>query len=158
MVGPRRRHTYALTQSPPSILCVYHIFTARSLLRFPCIVVASKIDRMSMLFLAWFHLAIRVVLSVRATESNGHTSPPSSQRTHIHIIIPLVSSCLPTTPPYVHTHSFTKLLVGDPEPFVFMYTIGNLISIGSSCFLSGPWSQVGNEMKRVRPEGLISHS
>ncbi|TFJ85840.1 hypothetical protein NSK_002660 [Nannochloropsis salina CCMP1776] len=37
---------------------------------------------------------------------------------------------------------FTKLLTGHPEPFAVMYTIGNLISLAGSCFLSGPFSQV----------------
>lgn len=37
---------------------------------------------------------------------------------------------------------FAKLLLGDPEPFAVMYTMGNLVSLGGSCFLSGPVAQV----------------
>lgn len=36
---------------------------------------------------------------------------------------------------------FTKLLTGSPGPFAVMYTLGNLISLAGSCFLSGPFAQ-----------------
>lgn len=34
-----------------------------------------------------------------------------------------------------------QLLEGDPVPFAVMYTLGNIISISSTCFLYGPWTQ-----------------
>lgn len=34
-----------------------------------------------------------------------------------------------------------QLLTGNPTPFAIMYTIGNVISICSTCFLYGPYSQ-----------------
>ncbi len=34
-----------------------------------------------------------------------------------------------------------QLLEGNPTPFAVMYTLGNVISICSTCFLYGPWSQ-----------------
>jgi len=37
---------------------------------------------------------------------------------------------------------FTKLLAGSPEPFAVMYTLGNLVSLAGSCFLSGPFAQL----------------
>ncbi len=36
---------------------------------------------------------------------------------------------------------FMQLLEGDPVPFATMYTIGNILSLSSTCFLFGPWSQ-----------------
>ncbi|CAN0164657.1 unnamed protein product [Phaeothamnion confervicola] len=35
-----------------------------------------------------------------------------------------------------------QLLAGNPVPFVVFYTIGNLLSICASLFLSGPWAQL----------------
>ncbi|CAM9196879.1 unnamed protein product [Discosporangium mesarthrocarpum] len=35
-----------------------------------------------------------------------------------------------------------QLLTGNPIPFVVFYSLGNAVSICSSFFLSGPWSQV----------------
>lgn len=34
-----------------------------------------------------------------------------------------------------------QLLKGNPVPFATMYTIGNVVSLCSTCFLFGPWSQ-----------------
>lgn len=34
-----------------------------------------------------------------------------------------------------------QLLEGNPVPFATTYTIGNIISICSTCFLYGPWTQ-----------------
>lgn len=34
-----------------------------------------------------------------------------------------------------------QLLEGNPVPFAVMYTLGNLVSISSTCILFGPWSQ-----------------
>lgn len=34
-----------------------------------------------------------------------------------------------------------QLLAGNPAPFAIMYTLGNLVSISSTCFLFGPWAQ-----------------
>lgn len=45
---------------------------------------------------------------------------------------------------------FTQLLLGDPVPFATMYTIGNLVSICSSCFLSGPWAQAKSMFAATR--------
>jgi hypothetical protein len=32
---------------------------------------------------------------------------------------------------------FEQLLLGNPRPFAVCYTFGNILSIGSSCFLVG---------------------
>jgi hypothetical protein len=37
---------------------------------------------------------------------------------------------------------FVKLILGNPAPFVFLYTSGNIVSIASSIFLSGPTRQL----------------
>lgn len=37
---------------------------------------------------------------------------------------------------------FIKLILGNPAPFVFLYTSGNIVSIASSIFLSGPTRQL----------------
>lgn len=37
---------------------------------------------------------------------------------------------------------FIKLVLGNPAPFVFLYTCGNIISLLSSIFLSGPTRQL----------------
>eukprot|EP00316_Scyphosphaera_apsteinii_P015671 CAMPEP_0119301070 /NCGR_PEP_ID=MMETSP1333-20130426/2916_1 /TAXON_ID=418940 /ORGANISM="Scyphosphaera apsteinii, Strain RCC1455" /LENGTH=400 /DNA_ID=CAMNT_0007303043 /DNA_START=119 /DNA_END=1321 /DNA_ORIENTATION=- len=37
--------------------------------------------------------------------------------------------------------SFTRLLLGNPAPFAFKYTIGNLLSLGATTFLVGPARQ-----------------
>jgi len=34
-----------------------------------------------------------------------------------------------------------QLLAGNPAPFAIMYTLGNIVSISSTCFLFGPWAQ-----------------
>jgi hypothetical protein len=36
---------------------------------------------------------------------------------------------------------FVKLVAGNPAPFVFLYTTGNVMSLMSSVFLSGPGRQ-----------------
>ena len=36
---------------------------------------------------------------------------------------------------------FVKLAAGNPAPFVFLYTTGNIMSLMSSVFLSGPGRQ-----------------
>mmetsp|Transcript_3669 Transcript_3669/g.5740 ORF Transcript_3669/g.5740 Transcript_3669/m.5740 type:complete len:189 (-) Transcript_3669:5-571(-) len=51
------------------------------------------------------------------------------------------------------TFRLLKLLRGDPEPFAIMYTSGNLIGIGSTCFLYGPWAQI---KKMFAPTRLIA--
>eukprot|EP01038_Epipyxis_sp_PR26KG_P012318 gene12318-16522_t len=43
-----------------------------------------------------------------------------------------------------------ELIKGNPEPFAVMYTIGNILSMGSTCFLYGPWSQVKKMMASNR--------
>lgn len=34
-----------------------------------------------------------------------------------------------------------QLIAGNPTPFATMYTIGNIVSLCSTCFLFGPWTQ-----------------
>lgn len=34
-----------------------------------------------------------------------------------------------------------QLLLGNPVPFATMYSLGNIISLCSTCFLYGPWTQ-----------------
>ena len=38
--------------------------------------------------------------------------------------------------------SFGSLLLGNPLPFAFKYTLGNVLSMGSFCFLQGPARQL----------------
>ena len=45
---------------------------------------------------------------------------------------------------------FVALLSGDPQPFAYMYTIGNLVAISGTCFLSGPKSQMRKMCHNVR--------
>ena len=37
--------------------------------------------------------------------------------------------------------SFPQLLLGDPEPFAWKYSVGNILSLASSTFLVGPKAQ-----------------
>lgn len=34
-----------------------------------------------------------------------------------------------------------QLLAGNPVPFAIMYTLGNILSLLSTCFMFGPWAQ-----------------
>lgn len=43
---------------------------------------------------------------------------------------------------FLSFHLFIKLVLGNPAPFVFLYTCGNIISLLSSIFLSGPTRQL----------------
>ena len=43
-----------------------------------------------------------------------------------------------------------QLLTGNPTPFALMYTIGNIVSISSTCFLYGPWTQAKKMFSRTR--------
>mmetsp|Transcript_63108 Transcript_63108/g.148658 ORF Transcript_63108/g.148658 Transcript_63108/m.148658 type:complete len:178 (+) Transcript_63108:141-674(+) len=47
----------------------------------------------------------------------------------------------------------TELLLGNPTPFAVCFTLGNLLSLGSMCFLIGPMRQFRNLMsgKRALP-------
>ena len=46
--------------------------------------------------------------------------------------------------------SFTSLLGGNPTPFAFKYTLGNLLSMGASSFLVGPAKQCRDMCAPVR--------
>ena len=37
--------------------------------------------------------------------------------------------------------SFSSVLLGNPAPFAFKYTVGNVLSLSSYCFLVGPAKQ-----------------
>mmetsp|Transcript_36942 Transcript_36942/g.47102 ORF Transcript_36942/g.47102 Transcript_36942/m.47102 type:complete len:170 (+) Transcript_36942:54-563(+) len=43
-----------------------------------------------------------------------------------------------------------KLIKGDPLPFVLFYTMGNLVSLSSSFFLSGPFKQIKKMFHKSR--------
>eukprot|EP00735_Rhodelphis_limneticus_P015508 TRINITY_DN9789_c0_g1::TRINITY_DN9789_c0_g1_i1::g.4878::m.4878 TRINITY_DN9789_c0_g1::TRINITY_DN9789_c0_g1_i1::g.4878 ORF type:complete len:170 (+),score=35.16,sp/Q8VD57/SFT2B_MOUSE/41.14/2e-28,Got1/PF04178.7/4.1e-24,Bax1-I/PF01027.15/0.025,ABC2_membrane_5/PF13346.1/0.19,DUF4133/PF13571.1/2.5e+03,DUF4133/PF13571.1/0.071,PGG/PF13962.1/0.21,PGG/PF13962.1/1.2e+02,PGG/PF13962.1/9.8e+02,DUF2207/PF09972.4/77 TRINITY_DN9789_c0_g1_i1:119-628(+) len=43
-----------------------------------------------------------------------------------------------------------QLITGNPIPFAFCYTIGNLLSLGSSFFLVGPFKQVQRMVEKTR--------
>ncbi|KAL7461431.1 hypothetical protein ACHAXS_001850, partial [Conticribra weissflogii] len=45
---------------------------------------------------------------------------------------------------------FIKLVEGNPAPFVFLYTSGNILSLMSSMFLSGPQRQFKNMFDEKR--------
>jgi len=46
-----------------------------------------------------------------------------------------------------------ELVEGNPKPFAIMYSVGNIISICSSFFLSGPWKQC---KKMVAPTRAVA--
>ena len=46
-----------------------------------------------------------------------------------------------------------QLLAGNPTPFALMYSIGNIVSLCSTCFLYGPWTQA---KKMFAPTRLVS--
>lgn len=43
-----------------------------------------------------------------------------------------------------------ELLKGDPAPFALTYTLGNIVAICSSCFISGPQAQAKKMFKQHR--------
>jgi len=45
---------------------------------------------------------------------------------------------------------FSKLLQGDPIPFVTTFTMGNIIALCGTCFMSGPKSQLKRMFKKTR--------
>lgn len=47
-------------------------------------------------------------------------------------------------------HRIAQLLAGNPRPFVLYYSLGSLLSVCSSFFLSGPWKQVKKMFSPVR--------
>ena len=52
---------------------------------------------------------------------------------------------------------FKDLLLGDPVPFVSVATIGNIISLSGSCFLTGPTTQMKRMCKKTRRVAAISY-
>ena len=46
--------------------------------------------------------------------------------------------------------SLPSLLLGNPAPFAFKYTFGNLLSLGSSSFVVGPQKQIRDMMSPER--------
>eukprot|EP00386_Alphamonas_edax_P007899 GDKI01026139.1.p1 GENE.GDKI01026139.1~~GDKI01026139.1.p1 ORF type:complete len:177 (+),score=14.84 GDKI01026139.1:68-598(+) len=46
--------------------------------------------------------------------------------------------------------SFTEMLTGNPSRFALTYTLGNVISLFSSCFLVGPMQQLKNMSDKNR--------
>mmetsp|Transcript_5335 Transcript_5335/g.7866 ORF Transcript_5335/g.7866 Transcript_5335/m.7866 type:complete len:180 (-) Transcript_5335:3816-4355(-) len=50
---------------------------------------------------------------------------------------------------------FKRLLLGDPWPFVCVSTIGNIVSLSGSCFLSGPRTQVNKMFHETRRTSSI---
>jgi len=44
----------------------------------------------------------------------------------------------------------SKLLHGDPLPFVTTFTLGNIIALCGTCFLSGPHTQMRKMFKKTR--------
>ena len=48
------------------------------------------------------------------------------------------------------TFRLIGLLQGNPTPFAVMYTTGNVISICSTCFLYGPWTQAKKMFEPTR--------
>lgn len=48
--------------------------------------------------------------------------------------------------------------MGNPVPFATCYTLGNVISIAGSCFLSGPSSQVRQDTAARAPCHYWLHS
>lgn len=52
---------------------------------------------------------------------------------------------------------FVDLLEGDPLPFVYVYTLGNLLSLFSSMFLVGPKKQCKNMFDNTRKWTSITY-
>ena len=50
---------------------------------------------------------------------------------------------------------FMQLIGGNPQPSAYMYTIGNLVAISGTCFLSGPKSQMRKMCHNVRRVSTI---
>lgn len=54
-------------------------------------------------------------------------------------------------------HLLIKLALGNPAPFVFMYTSGNILSLASSTFLSGPSRQCRLMFDERRREASLAY-
>jgi hypothetical protein len=54
-------------------------------------------------------------------------------------------------------HLLIKLALGNPAPFVFMYTSGNILSLASSTFLSGPSRQCKLMFDERRREASVTY-
>lgn len=54
-------------------------------------------------------------------------------------------------------HLLIKLALGNPAPFVFMYTSGNILSLASSTFLSGPSRQCKLMFDERRREASLAY-
>lgn len=52
--------------------------------------------------------------------------------------------------PHTNHTRVAQLLTGHPRPFVLYFTLGSLLSICSSFFLTGPWKQVKKMFAPVR--------
>lgn len=52
---------------------------------------------------------------------------------------------------------FNALLLGNPVPFVTTATLGNVISLTGSCFLTGPNRQMKNMLKETRRVASIAY-
>jgi hypothetical protein len=53
--------------------------------------------------------------------------------------------------------SIAKLLMGNPIPFAFKYTLGNLLSLGATSFLVGPTRQLKQMMEPSRRLASIAY-
>ena len=54
--------------------------------------------------------------------------------------------------------SFGSVLLGNPGPFAFKYTVGNLLSIFSMCFLSGPQKQCAGMCSKARRGATLMYA
>ncbi|GMI10385.1 hypothetical protein TrRE_jg3055 [Triparma retinervis] len=45
---------------------------------------------------------------------------------------------------------FSQLLKGNPAPFALCFTLGSMVALAGTCFLSGPRSQAGKMFKKTR--------
>ena len=55
------------------------------------------------------------------------------------------------------TFRLTQALRGKPGPFATAYTIGNVLSLTSSCFFAGPWNQVKSMFHQKRRISTIAY-
>ena len=53
--------------------------------------------------------------------------------------------------------SFPLLLLGDPTPFAWKYSVGNVLGLASSAFLVGPQAQIDSMASPVRMGATVTY-
>lgn len=68
----------------------------------------------------------------------------------LQILPPMSNALPPPLPPVPNVPRVAQLLTGNPRPFVLYFTLGSVLSVVSSFFLTGPWKQVKRMFMPVR--------